>query len=351
MENNQNGEIVAEVMPQETPVAPAANEVPALPPKITKENFYDETPKAKLTSLIIAILLIVASSFLITFSAYCLTEPNNFTIGGVAGIAIMVAYKTNGVIPQSLVVFCLNTPLVILSYFFVKRRFALLTTLHILLQTAWLFIFEQIQAPRIEFEPNMRIFAAMATGVCFGLGVALAFKAGGSSGGADIIAVIIQKKFPASSIAWMLFMVNAVILGSSFFVYYDAAGAGENATVGQVIAYNLLPVMLSLFEAYIDSKTNDTITNGFQSAVEFRIITDEAETMSRVMMKELGRGVTAIPAKGMYTGKEHSMVICVISRRQIVSMRRIMHKIDPSAFAVMTSVSQVVGLGFRDVNN
>ena len=345
MENMQSGEITTNEpqQPQETP------NVPALPPKITKENFYDDTPKAKWRNLLFSVLLIIASSFLITFSAYCLTEPNGFTIGGVAGIAIMVAYKTP--IPQSLVVFCLNTPLVILSYFFVKRRFALLTTLHILLQTGWLFIFEQFQAPQIEFEPNMRIFAAMATAVCFGLGVALAFKAGGSSGGADIIAVIIQKKFPASSIAWMLFLVNAVIIGSSFFVYYDPAGAGEGATFGQTIAYNLLPVMLSLFEAYIDSKTNDAVTNGFQSAVEFKIITDEAETMSRVMLKELGRGVTAIPAKGMYTGKEYSMVICVISRRQVITLRRIMRKVDPNAFAVMTGVSQVVGLGFHSTDD
>ena len=316
---------------------------PTLPPKKTKASFIDDTPKAKFLGLLRTVVILLVSSFLITFSSYSLTEPNGFTIGGAAGIAIMVAYKTGGAIPQSLVVFCINAPLVILSYFFVKRKFAILTTANILLQTIWLFAFEQFNAPKIEFESNMRIFAAIATAICFGVGIALAFKIGGSSGGADIAAVIIQKKFPASSIAWMIFIVNAAIIGSSFFVYYTEV---QNATFGQEIAHNLLPIMLSLFEAYIESKTNDSVTNGFQSAIEFRIITDKPEEMSHALMTELGRGVTAVPAKGMYTGKEHSMVICVINRRQVMTLRRIMSKIDPDAFAVMTNVSQVLGLGF-----
>lgn len=318
----------------------------ALPPKKTKESFADDTPKAKFLGLLRIIVILLVSSFLITFASYCFTEPNGFTIGGAAGVAIMVSYATNGAVPQSLLVFCINTPLVILSYFFVKRKFAILTTAHILLQTLWLFVFEQISAPKIEFEENMRIFAAIATAICFGVGIALAFKIGGSSGGADIVAVIIQKKFPASSIAWMIFIVNAAVIGSSFFVYYDHSLSASGATFGQEIAHNLLPIMLSLFESYIESKTNDSVTNGFQSAIEFRIITDKDEEMSRALMTELSRGVTAVPAKGMYTGKEHSMVICVINRRQVMALRRIMRKVDPDAFAVMTSVSQVVGLGF-----
>ncbi|MBQ8375382.1 MAG: YitT family protein, partial [Clostridia bacterium] len=193
---------------------------------------------------------------------------------------------------------------------------------------------------------STRIFAAIGAALCFGVAIALAFKIGGSSGGADILAVIIQKKFPAPSIAWMIFAVNAVIIGSSFFVFYDPSLGGAGATEGKVLALNLMPIALSLFESYIESKTNDAVTNGFQSAIEFRIITDKPEEMSLALMTELSRGVTSIPATGMYTKENHAMIVCVINRRQVVALKKVMRKVDPNAFAVMSNVSQVLGLGF-----
>ena len=304
--------------------------------KIKQRNAVPTKREKIIEALRTAVLLLVSTA-LFAFAAYCLIEPNEFTIGGVAGIAIMLSHVTNGAIKQSVIVFAVNLPLVVLAFFFVKKKFAVLTCAHTALQSFWLFLLETLNAPEIVFEDGMKIFAAVAAALCLGAALAIVFKLGGSSGGGDIIAVIIQKKFPAPSIAWMLFIVNAVIIGSSFFVFYDAQ---------QSLALNLLPIMMSLFELYIESKTNDTITNGFQSAIEFRIITDNPEEMAEALMQELDRGATAIPAKGMYTGKEHTMVVCVIGRKQVTALRKIMRRVDPTAFAVMSSVSQVVGLGF-----
>lgn len=317
--------------PKKTPLS--------LPPKQTKETLsvLQESPKAKTWRIVQTVLTLLLSSFLVAFSAYCLIEPNEFTVGGIGGIAIMIAYATNGAVPQSILVFAFNLPLVVLSFFFVKRKFAVLTTSHIVLQSIWLTLLEQLHAPEIAFAENMRLFAAIAAALCLGVAISLALKIGGSTGGADILAVLIQKKFPAQSIAWMLFFVNATIIGSSFFVFYDTE---------QTIALNLLPIMLALFEAYIESKTNDSITNGFQSAIEFRIITDKPEEMSLALMNELNRGVTSLPATGMYTKEPHTMLVCVISRRQVGALRRVMRTVDPNAFAVMSGVSQVLGLGF-----
>ncbi|MBR2341233.1 MAG: YitT family protein [Clostridia bacterium] len=288
-------------------------------------------------------VLILASSFLVSFAAHCLIEPNEFTIGGVAGAAIMISYATNQVVPQSLIVFCVNMPLLIVSYFFVKKRFALLTIANILLQTLWLFILEQTNAPIIEFTDNgTRIFAAVAAGICIGTSVALALKAGGSTGGIDVIAVLVQKKFSAGSIAQMIFLLNSIVIGISFFVFKKE---------DQSLAVSLLPILLSLFEAYIESKANDSITNGFQSAVEFRVVTSKPDEMAAALMTQLSRGVTVAPAKGMYTKEEKGLLICVISRRQINAFKRIIKEIDSDSFAVLTNVSQVVGLGFYQSEN
>ncbi len=308
-----------------------------LPEKITREDFDHKFEKSKLFYYLKIVLYLILSAGLVAFAAHCLIEPNEFTIGGASGIAIMVSYTTQGVIPQSAIVFAINAPLVIVSFFFVKRKFAVLTLLNILLQSLFLLILENCGAPRIEFEAGTRIFAAIAGGVCIGVSVAFAFKIGGSTGGTDILAVMIQKKCPAPSIAWMIFFVNAAIIGVSFIVFYDE---------GSAIAVNLLPIMMSLFEVYVESKTNDSMTNGFQSAIEFRIITDKPEELSLALMKELSRGVTELPATGMYTKEKHSMLVCVVNRRQVNALRRIMKEIDPQAFAVMSNVSQVLGLGF-----
>ncbi len=313
----------------------------SLPPKITKDTFHGvaATKKGKILYWAKTVAFLLVSSLLVAFAAHALIAPNDFTIGGVSGIAILVNVASKGKVPQSVLVFAINLPLVLISFFCVKKKFALLSAANILLQTAWLLVLENAFPDlRIEFADNgEKIFAALAGGICIGAATALAFKIGGSTGGADIIAVIIQRKFSASSIAQMLFLINCAIIGSSLFVFYDAE---------QQIAYNVLPIMMSAFESYVESKTNDSMTSGFHSAIEFRIITDKPEEMSRALMKELSRGVTSIPATGMYTKEKHSMLLCVVSRRQVATLRRIMKSIDPDSFAVMSSVSQVLGLGF-----
>lgn len=319
-----------------------------LPPKITKDNIdpHAGTKRQQIMRWVKSIVYTVFSALLIAFAAYALITPNNFTIGGISGIAILVNVASDGKVPQSIVLFGLNLPLVILAFFYVKKRFAILTSMNILLQSLFLFIIEEVFADSIKITfpggETAKIFAAIGAGICIGTSIGLAFKVGGSTGGADVLAVIIQKKLAAGSIAWILFGINCVVIGASIFVFEP----NLNSISGNALGATLLPVALSAFEAYIESKTNESITNGFQSAVEFRIITDRPEEMARALMKELSRGVTAIPATGMYTKITHTMLLCVVSRRQVGTLQRIMRSVDADSFAVTSKVSQVLGLGF-----
>ena len=311
----------------------------SLPPKITKENIdpLAGSKKGRTLQWLRAILFTALSALLVAVGSYSMIAPNEFTIGGITGIAILLNVKFS--VEQSILVFCLNAPLVVLSFFFVKKRFAILTTLNIGMQVIWLALLERVFPDfKIAFLLDAeRIFAAIAAGLCIGVAIVLAFKVGGSTGGGDILAVLIQKRLAADSIAWILFVINCVVIGASFFVFKD-----DSTT----LAYNLLPIMLAIFESYIESKTNESMTNGFQSAIEFRIITEKPEEMATVIMKELSRGVTSLTATGMYTKIERSMLVCVVSRRQVTTLKRLMHTVDPDAFAVMSNASQVLGLGF-----
>lgn len=304
--------------------------------KFQKETILlGNNKKEKAWYAVKVIVLLLASSFLVSFGAHSLIAPNNFAIGGIAGLAIILEKATGGKLPQSITVFTINLPLLIAAFFFVRRKFAVITILHVLMQTAWLTVMEQTGFPVFVFEE--KIFAAITSGICLGVAIAFAFRIGGSTGGADVVAVMIQKKYPAPSIAWMLFIVNCTIIASSFFVYKDLA----TDPVGKI-----LPLIMSVCEQYVESKINDSITNGFQSAIEFRVITDKPDEMAQAIMSRLSRGVTAVAAKGMYTGEEHSMVHCVIHRRQVAAFKKVLKDVDPTSFAVMSPVSQVLGLGF-----
>lgn len=328
---------------QENVTAAEESAQAALPKKITREDLRKEatTRRGKIFYWTKTVVLLLISSLLISFAAYSLIMPNNFTIGGASGIAILLDVSFG--IPQYIIVFAINTPLVLFSFFFVKKKFAVLTAAHILLQTLWLALIE-ILFPDFQIvfgEGGEKIFAAIAGGLCIGVAIALAFKIGGSTGGADVLAVVIQRKFNAGSVARVIFFINCIIIASSVFVFYKLNPDGS-------INYGatLLPIMMSVFEAYIESKANESITSGFHSAIEFRIITDKPEEISLALMKELGRGVTAVPATGMYTKVNRTMLLCVISRRQVTALQRIVKQIDPDSFAVTSKVSQVLGLGF-----
>lgn len=322
----------------------------SLPPKITKENIdpHAGSKKGIVLDWLKAILYTILSSLLIAIAAYSLITPNNFTIGGASGVAILLNVISQGKIPQGVVLFGINLPLIILAFIFIKKRFAILSSMNILLQSVWLTLIEFLFKDfRIAFgNGGEKIFAALAAGLCIGTAIALAFKVGGSTGGADILAVMIQKKFKATSISWTIFAINCIIIGASVFVF---PGKKKDGKIDYAIT--LLPIMMSAFESFIESKTNEALTNGFQSATEFRIITDKPEEMATAIMNEIRRGVTAIPATGMYTKTEHTMILCVVGRRQVATLRRIMKEVDPDSFAVTSKVSQVLGLGFYSGDN
>lgn len=319
-----------------------------LPPKITKEtlNALENSKKNQYFTIIKCILYTFLSSLLVSFSAYSLIAPNNFTIGGVSGIAILISIATKGAIPQSIAVFCLNAPLVLLAFFLVKKRFALLSALNILFQSISLLLIEQFLPDfHITFPGGeaSKIFSALAAGLCVGAAISLAFKVGGSTGGADILAVLIQKKLAASSIARMLFIINCVVIVSSLFVF---PLPNKEETGALYYGVMFMPVIIAAFEAYIESKTNEALMNGLHSAREFRIITSKPDLMASILMHELKRGVTAIPVTGMYTKEDRTMLSCIVNRRQVATLKRIIKAVDPDSFAIMSNVSQVIGLGF-----
>ena len=149
---------------------------------------------------------------------------------------------------------------------------------------------------------------------------------GRSQGGTDIIGAIIQRKRPDISLSWLIFALDSTVILSSFFVYRNG----------------FTPVLLAIIEAFSSSTVSDKLIKGGKSAIKIEIITNSSEQISAEIFEKLHRGVTVVDAVGQYTGKQHKLLTCVIRRRQIGEMERIIRKY-PDTFSYIIPANEVFG--------
>lgn len=290
-----------------------------------------ETPKRKrptatqVRSQIVMWVLLLLSGILRAIAIHSFINPNHFAPGGVTGIATMLTYVTGW--NSGLFLFAINIPLLVVAFFFISKMFTLKTGVSLAISSLALMLFEKIEFFTYSEE---RILAAVAGGLMGGAGLAVLFRAGGSSGGTDIIATIIQRRYKTAGVSWFIFALDSIVVLASFFVY----------------DFKLTPVLLAFVEMFVSARACDFILNGFKSAVKFEVITTHGDELSAELMEKLHRGVTKVEAIGMYSQDEKSLLICIVRRRQIAQFQKIIRRY-PDTFAYLTSTSEVFGRGFQ----
>lgn len=270
---------------------------------------------------------ILLSGLLRALSVHCFIIPNNFASGGVTGIAAMLQAGTG--INSGIFILGINLPLLVASFFLINKKFAVTTAIAIVLQSGLLLLFEKIRF-YTYVDPYNSVLSAVAGGVLGGAGIGLMLKIGGSSGGTDIIATFIYKHYSATNVSWFIFILDSIVVFVSFFVY----------------GYVLTPVLLSLTEMFASARANELIVYGFKAALKFEIVTTRPEELSKELMVKLHRGVTAIQAKGMYSGTDKTLLVCIVRRRQVSAFQKILNTY-PDSFAYISTTSEVMGLGFK----
>lgn len=148
----------------------------------------------------------------------------------------------------------------------------------------------------------------------------------GSTGGTDIVAAWVRKKYPEASFVWVIFCLNASVAALSFFVY----------------GYRFEPVILCLIYCYLTSSISDRILKGGKTALKFEIVTQDPQALSQRLIQELHHSVTLLSAQGMYSHTPRSMLICVVNRHQIVRFQEILAEF-PNTFAYVSTVNETVG--------
>lgn len=273
-------------------------------------------------------LLILVGAGLMAAAVNCVFEPMHLVTGGVTGIGIIVKEVTGNIagnegIPLWVTNLVCNVPLFIFAFYLQGKRFLRRGLLSSIIFTVYLGIIPITNLPTQDALLNSLLGA-----VLMGTGLGLVFAAGSTTGGMDLLAILLQRRFRQFSDPQILAVLDGTIV---------LAGA---------LIFGLEHALYALLAIFIVTRVSDGIMNGLKFSKAGYIISDHAMEISKQLMKELERGVTGIEMTGMHTGKHRTLLVCVVSRKQIVELKEIVFEIDPDAFVFVTDVSETVGEGF-----
>lgn len=271
------------------------------------------------------ILIIVGTGLMGTAITSCFDAAGMVT-GGFSGIAILVKSWTNGLygdgIPLWFTNLALNVPLFILAtkikgFDFVKK--ALLGDLSL---TIWLAIL-----PEWKLSVDL-LLVALYGGLLQGIGIGFVFLGGGTTGGTDLLAAIIQKYLKQYSIAQVMQFVDGAVVIVGMYVF------GVERALYAIIA------------VFLVTKVSDGIIEGLKFSKSVYIVTDKPDEVARMVIEDMDRGITGISAKGMYSGEDKLMLFCVVGKKELVQLKEKIDEIDEKAFVIVGDAREVHGEGF-----
>ena len=270
------------------------------------------------------VLLIAAGLLLATLGYRLYLIPNNVAPGGFTGIGQIV----NHLLPEvgvGMVNLILNVPLFVLSLRSMGLGFGLRSLLS---SVALSLLLDYLPVPAMTDDV---LLSAVFGGVLCGAGFGLVLRGHATTGGSDMLASIVHRHVPALKVSVCLFATDATVVIASGFVF-DAAAA-----------------MYALISVFVMNVVIDQVLEGPGLARSHIIITTHGNEIAERILKELDRGVTALDAKGMYSGENRTMLLCVVSRLEAVRLRAVVFSVDPRAFVIVQNVHEALGEGFKEL--
>ena len=280
--------------------------------------------KAQARAVIKQIALIVSGCAIGAVSYPLFLEPNHIAPGGLTGLTTILNFHFG--LPIGITSLALNIPLLIAGWKVNGPRFVIRTIFATILFS---FLIDLLSFKPLSLDPML---ASVFGGVILGIGIALIMRGGATTGGTDLLARIVHRKFPVISTGAFLFAFDlAVILLAWIFISAQHA-------------------MYAIICVYISSRVLDNVLAGAGTDKACHIISARWEKIAPRLMKELGRGVTLLPATGAYSGKDSKMLVCVVGRLETMYIKRIVDEEDPFAFVYITDTHETLGEGFRKLS-
>lgn len=283
--------------------------------------------------------LIFLGSLLTAVSINVFLVPYKIAPGGVSGIATVVYYLSNGRLSVGVTMLALNIPLFIAGLRFVGKRFILRT----LFSTLLLSVLIDTTAPvskyfienylvRLETSPSYPdlLLYSIFGGLIMGIGLGVVLRSGATTGGSDMAARIVHKFIPNLTVGQILLFIDTSI------IIFAAVSFGS-----------FLLALYAIVTLYISSVVIDAVLEGVNFARAVFIISDKSSDIAEKVLKELDRGVTALDGKGMYSGNDKKVLLCVLHRGQLPIIKEIVKRVDENAFIILADVREVLGEGFK----
>jgi uncharacterized membrane-anchored protein YitT (DUF2179 family) len=263
---------------------------------------------------------IIIGSIIFSLSISALLVPSKIGVGGVTGIAMSLNKLFDFKI--GMLTILINIPLFAFGYKLIGKSFAFKSAFVVVISSLMIDYFNV--AVHFKTLDDM-LLASIFCGVLFGIGVALIYMGGGSTGGLDILAKIITNKFQNLQFARVLLIQDVIIY---LFVSY---------------VFGVRSVMYALIMSFIRTKAIDAIQEGISSSKQCIIICEKAEEIIDAIQTGLVRGVTVLDAVGGYSKVERKFIYVVIQKNQLNTLRNLIKKIEPSAFVTTSEVNDILG--------
>ena len=274
------------------------------------------------TYLVIACVAMVAA---VSYELFVF--PNQFAPSGLNGICTMIQHVSG--VSVGYLSLLINVPLALWCYFTVSKPVALRSMVYVLTFSVGLLILDHVDLSAFAYATDngtSKILGPLVAGIIMGYVYSILMKASAYSGGTDFISAIVHKYNPNKSVLGMSFTINVFIAIASYFVY----------------GYQMEPVILCIIYSFASSTVGERLQKSGREAICFEIITDYPAEISKEIIAKIHHTTTLIPAKGMYSGRETNMLICVVNKTQATTVSRIIRKY-PNTFAIMDPVSEVMG--------
>ncbi len=272
--------------------------------------------------------ILTGATIILVIGIYLFKFPNNFSFGGVTGVAVVLG-KLLPITPGT-ITFVINMALLVLGFVFLGRSFGVKTVYVSVLMSAGLKIAEVVfpMTEPLTEQPVLELIYAI---VLPAFSSAVFFNLGASSGGTDIFAMIL-KKYTRLNIGSALFLSDLLIVLASCFVFDAQTG------------------LFSLCGLLAKSLVVDGVIENINLCKYFTIICEKPEPICDYIMNTLGRSATTYNAEGAYAHRKKTVIITILKRHQAVELRNFIREHEPTAFIAITNSSEIIGKGFRGVN-
>ena len=274
---------------------------------------------------IVSYIMVILIALMMALNYQLFVFPNSFAPAGVNGIFTMIQHVLGFKLSYTSIL--LNVPLAIIVFFVIAKPFALRSMVYTLAFSGFLMMFDAMDLSAFVYSTGVSAVVGPAVaGMITGFGGYYMHRIGACYGGTEFIAKLIHKRNPAVNFFSIIFALNVSVALASYFVY----------------DYKIEPVLMCIIYSYFSSNVRDNMNRKRGSALRCEIITDRPDEVSNAIIQNLHHGVTALEAKGMYTGEKRTLLVCILNPSQLTELSKLVAQF-PGSFVTFTHVNSVLG--------